>query len=81
MSFENYGQYQNTGAQDGAPGQIPPPQDGAMSGQPVDPSQANQYVAQGNGNNDGAGPGGDQKTTLWYDGAGCHSRGPKLTIT
>ncbi|KAK5049031.1 hypothetical protein LTR84_005453 [Exophiala bonariae] len=65
MSFE-YGQFPNT-PQEGAPGQVPTPQDGAPPGQQVDPSgqQPMQFSPQDGNSAPQGGPGGDQKTTLW----------------
>lgn len=66
MSFE-YGQFPNA-QQEGAPGQVPTPQDGAPQGQQVDPSgQPPMQFQSPDGSSGGqGGPGGDQKTTLWY---------------
>lgn len=64
MSFE-YAQFPNT-PQEGAPGQVPTPQDGAPPGQQVDPGQQAMQFSPSDGNSaPQAGPGGEQKTTLW----------------
>ena len=68
MSFENYNQFPNPGAQDGGSGPVPPtPQDSAMPGQSADPSQTPfQGVQSGENNAMGGGQEGEKKT-LWYD--------------
>lgn len=66
MSFEGYGQFPNA-QQDGAPGSVPPPQDGAAPGQSADPS-AQQQIGFQPPNVSGtpqSGPGAEGKTTLW----------------
>jgi len=65
MSFE-YGQFQPP-QPEGAPGQVPTAQDGAVPGQPADPTGQPQMSFQSPDVNAGAqgGPGGEQKTTLW----------------
>jgi hypothetical protein len=70
MSYQNYDQYQNQGAPDGAAGPgAPAPQDGQMSGQMGgQPTEQSQPPFPGTASGDatpGVGPGGDQKTTLW----------------
>ena len=71
MSFQNYEGFQGQpGQQDasGVPAGAPPQQDAAMSGQM--PESAGQFQG-GNGGDPGSAggqqPGGDAKTTLWYD--------------
>jgi hypothetical protein len=67
MSYQNYDQYQNSAAPDGAPGPgAPTPQEGQMSGQPTDQPQTQfQGAPSGDGGTPGGAQGGDQKTTLW----------------
>lgn len=71
MSFENYSAFQQQGQQDagGAGPGVPQQQDTTMGGQLPDNSAA-QFQG-GNGGDPGSAggqqPGGDAKTTLWYD--------------
>lgn len=72
MSFENYGSFQNQQGQQDASGAgpgAPQQQDATMGGQLPDNSAA-QFQG-GNGGDPGSAggqqPGGDAKTTLWYD--------------
>lgn len=66
MSFPEYGQFQGQ-QQEGAPGSVPPPQDGGAPGQQADPNaQAQMSFPSPDGNAAGQnGQGADGKTTLW----------------
>ncbi len=66
MSFPEYGQFPNAG-QEGAPGSVPPPQDGAAPGQQTDPNAQQQMSFPTPDGSAGPqnGQGADGKTTLW----------------